>query len=556
MMRVRWRLVLGGLMLEVARSACAAGAHSGGPVIAAATAGVAEHASSAASASSDVAPAAPLLTPCWPEGVEHGAMCGQVRRPLDPARPDGVAIDVHFAVVPALARQKKADPVFFFAGGPGQSAIALAGTLSRMYARLANRRDLVFVDQRGTGASAPLQCPELPPTAPLASTVGRARMLARLAECRVALQKLPWGDLRQYTTWVAMGDIDAVRAALGAERIDLIGASYGTRAALEYLRQFAQTVRRTVIDGVAPPDMALPASFSTDNQAALDALFAACAAEPRCRERYPALHASLERLLASLPREANVTQPVTGATERLVVDREFVLGMLRAPLYAPWVAAALPEAITEAAAGRFDALVGLGSVVAGGGSRALRLAEGMHFSVICAEDMPRLAQAKDRPGADFGQGFADLYRAACADWPRGTVPAAFYTIPPAPSATLVLSGGADPVTPPRHGARVARALGAKARHVVVPAAGHGTLALACMREAATRFIDAEDDAAALAVDADCARTMPRPGVFLPLGVAAGDTTTSGATAGGTTAGGTTAGAVPPAASGAPAGARR
>lgn len=465
-------------------------------------------------------PGAAGLAPCRLEGVAHEALCGRVRRALDPLRPDGAAIEVHYAVLPALARQKKPDPVFFFAGGPGQSAIALAGSVHRLLARLGTRRDLVLVDQRGTGASAPLQCAELAPTAPLAHSAVRARQLARLAACRVALQRLPYGDLRQFTTWVAVQDVDAVRTALGAGRINLVGGSYGTRAALEYLRQFPQAVRRTVLDGAAPPDMVLPASFSTDNQAALDALFAACDAEARCRALHPGLRAAWERLLASLPREESVAQPLTGAIERLVVDREFVLALVRAPLYAPWVAAGLPAALAAAADGRFDPLVGLASAL-GGGRRALRPAEGMHFSVVCAEDMPRLSGATDAPGADFGTGFADLYRSACADWPRGAVPAAFYTLPPAPSATLVLSGGADPATPPRHGEHVVRALGAKARHVVVPAAGHGTLALPCMGDVVFRFIDAEDDAAALAVDAGCARALPRPGVFVPLGAASG-----------------------------------
>ena len=463
---------------------------------------------------------APALAPCRLEGVAHDALCGRVRRALDPRRPEGASIEVHYAVLPALARQKKPDPVFFFAGGPGQSAVALAGSVQRLLARLGTRRDLVFVDQRGTGASAPLQCPELAPTAPLAQSAERARQLARLAACRMALQALSYGDLRQFTTWIAMQDVDAVRVALGAGRINLVGGSYGTRAALEYLRQFPQAVRRTVLDGAAPPDMVLPASFSSDNQAALDALFAACEAEARCLALYPGLRATWQRLLASLPHEASMAQPLTGAIERFVVDREFVLSLVRAPLYAPWVAAGLPAALAAAADGRFDALVGLASAL-GGGRRALRLAEGMHFSVVCAEDMPRLSGASDAPGADFGTGFADLYRSACADWPRGAVPAAFYTLAPASSATLVLSGGADPATPPRHGEHVVRALGAKARHVVVPAAGHGTLALPCMGEVVFRFIDAEDDAAALAVDAGCARTLPRPGVFAPPGAASG-----------------------------------
>jgi fermentation-respiration switch protein FrsA (DUF1100 family) len=151
-----------------------------------------------------------------------------------------------------------------------------------------------------------------------------------------------------------------------------------------------------------------------------------------------------------------------------------------------------------------------------GSKRSMRLAEGMHFSVVCAEDAPRLAQATDRPGADFGDVSAQQYRQICADWPRGPVPDAFYTVPAATAATLVLSGGADPVTPPRHGERVAKALGAKARHVVVPQAGHGVMALGCMRDVLFRFIDAASDDEALKVDAECARQIPRPPAFAPV----------------------------------------
>jgi pimeloyl-ACP methyl ester carboxylesterase len=463
-------------------------------------------------------PAGPL-EPCRLPGVEHEALCGVVKRPLDPAQPSGRQIEVHFAVLPALARQKKPDPVFFFAGGPGQGAIDLAATMGRVLARLANRRDLVFIDQRGTGRSAPLICQRAAAAQPLAELADPERQFARLGECRKRLEALPHGDLRHYATWVAMQDAEAVRRALGAERINLVGGSYGTRAALEYQRQFPHAVRRTVIDGVAPPDMVLPASFSTDNQAALDGLLAACASEPACQARHPDLRGEWRRLLASLPREAVIAHPLTGAPERLTVTREVVLGLVRAPLYAPALTAALPLAIGEAARGRFEALAGLASAVLG--SRALVLAAGMHFSVVCSEDGPRLAQSADRPGADFGASFAERYRRACAEWPRGEVPAAFYTLGPAPSATLVLSGGTDPATPPRHGERAARALGTKARHVIVPGAGHGVMALPCMRDVLYRFIDADEDLAALAVDADCARAMPRAGMFVPVAAEGG-----------------------------------
>jgi pimeloyl-ACP methyl ester carboxylesterase len=468
----------------------------------------------AGAAAADPAP----LQPCRLKGVEHEARCGSVSRPLDPARPQGPQIQVHFAVLPALAQRKTVDPVFFFAGGPGQSAMALAGPLSQQFARLNNRRDLVFVDQRGTGRSAPLKCvedAERQPPQPLAEVLDQSRQFERLAACRTALQQLPHGDLRQYTTSIAVADVDAVREALGAAQINAIGFSYGTRAVLEYQRQFPQRVRRAVIDGVAPPDMALPDSFSTDNQAALEAMFTACDKDARCRGRNPALRARWQGLLASLPREVSVPHPVTGLAETLRMDRAMLLALARGPLYAPPLAAGLPAAIGAAAGGRFEPLVGLALALGGGGG----MATGMHFSVICAEDLPRLPAPDAAPaaaGSDFGLVNAEVYRRVCADWPRGAPPAGFYRLQPAPSATLVLSGGADPATPPRHGARVVAALGAKARHVVVPEAGHGVLSIACVREAAVRFISEPDDDAALKVDAGCAAALPRPGVFVPI----------------------------------------
>lgn len=455
------------------------------------------------------------LTPCRLRGLEHEALCGALKRPLDPTQPGGPQIDLHYVVISALARNKKPDPVFFFAGGPGQSAIDLAGPLSAQFARFLNRHDLVLIDQRGTGRSAPLKCDDDTAGRPLAQTLDPGQQVQSLARCRQALQRLPHGDLSQYTTTIAMQDTDAVRDALGAERIDAIGTSYGTRAVLEYQRQFPQRVRRAVIDGVAPPDMALPVASSTDNQAALDALFAACEADAACRGRHPVLRAQWQQLLAGLPRTMAVAHPLTGQVERMEVTRDLMLGMTRLPLYVPALSAGLPQAISDAAQGRLEPLAALASALQGR-SKGTALAEGMHFSVVCAEDSPRMASAVDVPGADFGSGMADLYRQVCHQWPRGSVPEAFYRIGPAPSATLVLSGSADPVTAPRHGERVARALGAKARHLVVPNAGHGVMAVGCMSDVVYRFVDAEDDETALRVDARCAQSVPRPMAFEPI----------------------------------------
>ncbi len=451
--------------------------------------------------------------PCRVPGIKTSVLCGSLTRALNPDTATGPQVDIHYVVLPALARRKLPDAVFFLAGGPGQSAIRLAGQVSAQMVRLNNRRDLVFIDQRGTGQSAPLMCDEDRHSS-LAQQLDRQWQDGRLRQCLRQLQQLPYGDLRYFTTTIAMQDVNAVRQALGAQRINLVGGSYGTRAALEYLRQFPQTVRRTVIDGVAPPDMALPASASADNQRALDSLLAACEREAVCSKTYPRLQANWKALLAGLPRTVAVTDPLTGTHERLNLTRETLLGAVRAPLYVPVMASALPQAITDAAQGRFGALLGLGSLFNAHGPD--RLAMGMHFSVLCAEDMPRTASSPDQAGADFGAEFAQIYSSTCDYWPRGAVPPGFYNIAPSPTAALVLSGGLDPVTPPRHGARVAQALGSKARHVVVPQAGHGVLTLACLRDVLFRFIDAEDDAGASTVDASCASKVPRPPVFVPV----------------------------------------
>jgi pimeloyl-ACP methyl ester carboxylesterase len=453
------------------------------------------------------------LKPCRLRGVEHEALCGVIKRPLDPAQPQGVQIDLHYAVLPALARNKKPDPVFFFAGGPGQSAIEIAAQVGAMLGRFTNRRDIVLIDQRGVGQSAPLVCDADDPARPLAEQFDMKRVREQQAQCFDKLKTLPYGDLRFFTTTIAMADADAVRAALGAEQINAIGGSYGTRAVLEYQRQFPRRVRRAVIDGVAPPDMVLPASFSQDNQAALDALFEACAKDAACNAREPQLAERWRALLASLPRNLTLTHPLTGKSEPIELTRETLLGMVRGPLYVPTLAAALPAALGEATRGRFEPLAGVALSFAG--RRGTQMAAGMHFAVVCAEDFPRLQQSTDKPGADFGAAFAGLYSDACPKIARGAVPDAFYTMPPAQAATLVLSGGLDPVTPPRHGERVAKALGAKAKHVIVPNAGHGVMGIGCMRDVLYRFVDAQSDDEALAVDASCVTSIPRPPMFAP-----------------------------------------
>jgi pimeloyl-ACP methyl ester carboxylesterase len=461
---------------------------------------------------------------CRVPGFSNEVQCGKIERALNPAQPDGPKVDIHYVVVPAMARNKQPDAVLVLAGGPGQSAIGIAAAVMPRLRRLNNRRDLVFIDQRGTGRSAPLQCPD-ESSLPLAQAMDPAQQLQRLRLCSQALAKLPYGDLRFFTTTLAMQDFDAVRVQINVPRWNLIGASYGTRAALDYLRQFPYKVRRTVIDGVAPPDMVLPRSMSSDTQAALERLFVACEADTQdqtsCAKRFPNLRQEWAQLLQSLPRTIQFNHPTTGLPETLDLSRDAVLRMVRAPLYVPSLASGLAAALHAAKQGRFQGLIGLSAGM--GEHKANRLAMGMHFSVVCAEDVQRLGQAAPSPGADFGGVDADLYTKVCSFWPKGAVDDAFYTVPVASTPVLLLSGGADPVTPPRHGERMAKALGAQTQHIVVPEAGHGISGIGCMRDVIERFIAAPQDSQALPQNADCATRVPRPKVFLPMepGIVAG-----------------------------------
>ena len=455
---------------------------------------------------------AAALVECRLPGLRHAVQCGVLQRPLDPARPDATRIDIHYVVVPALARRKHADPVFLLAGGPGQSAIDLAPLVMPGFARLANRRDIVFVDQRGTGRSAPLDCGD-ERRRPLAEQADPVRQAGRLIDCGQRLRALPHGDLRRYTTSIAVQDLDAVRAELGAAQINLVGASYGTRVALEYQRQFPQALRRSVLDGVAPADMDLVASLTVDSRSALDAMFAACAGEAACHARYPHLRADWQALLVSLPKPIEVEHALTGTLERLTLTPGMLVGIVRGPLYAPALAAALPAAIDAAARGDWRALGGVGSLLQQ--RRGGHIAMGMHLSVVCAEDRASLAQAASAAEERVDDA-AHLYRQVCSGWPIGDVSAGFYQTRTARSPVLLLSGGLDPATPPRHAERVARALGPLARHAVVANAGHGVMSLPCLRESVFRFIDAADAEQAAGVDLACARDVPRPPAYLPI----------------------------------------
>jgi pimeloyl-ACP methyl ester carboxylesterase len=430
--------------------------------------------------------------------------------------------------VPALARKPEPDPVFVLAGGPGQSATDVGGLVFPLFAKINRERDIVFVDQRGTGGSNPLSCAEETASSNVGDMFDPATVDARVAACAKRLAAK--ADLTRYTTSIAMRDLDEVRARLGYERIDLWGGSYGTRAALEYARQFPQRVRSMTLDGVAPAWQKLPISLGVDAYATIGTMVGACAHDAGCSKQYPELAAQVDKLLDRLDggdAQTTVANPVTGRRQTIRVTAGGLAALLRAPLYASLTASLLPAAVTQAAGGDFDALAALTYSLAGELDEHLAL--GMHLSVVCSEDMPAISSADleavraeglhsafdGRPDR-FAAIYLAQYRRLCAQWPSTTAPPAFFeTLAGKPGAaipTLLLSGGIDPATPPAHADEVARAM-THAAHLVAPNVGHGVSLQGCAPDLIEKFVKNADPKA---IDGACLRAIPRPLFFVPL----------------------------------------
>jgi pimeloyl-ACP methyl ester carboxylesterase len=155
------------------------------------------------------------------------AQCTRITVPEDHQRPGGRQLQLFVARIPALSRQAAAEPLFILAGGPGLGASTFYGSAAPVFARIRRRHDLIIVDQRGTGRSHPLLCQFDPQQIWEAGEEETARVMR---ECRMALEKTH--DLAQYTTSVAVRDLETVRRALGYGRISFYGSSYGTRVAI------------------------------------------------------------------------------------------------------------------------------------------------------------------------------------------------------------------------------------------------------------------------------------------------------------------------------------
>lgn len=435
--------------------------------------------------------------------VTVAARCARLSVPEDRSRPAGRRIDLAVAWVPSAGKRPRPDPIVFLAGGPGQSALESFPLLSQAFREVLRQRDVILVDQRGTGQSHPLDCPAGAASQRAndldARNVDEARALAQ-----ACLREIRNADPRFYTTSDYVDDLEAVRNALGVGQFNVSGVSYGTRVALEYLRRHPGSVRTVLLDSVVPPTLLLGAEHARNLEDAVNAQLARCEADAQCRERYGSPRATLDGLLERLrqqPQGVTYRDPLTHELRTADLTADAVATVVRLHAYVPQLFAMLPMQLAEAAAGRYEGLMAQARMVQQLVGEQISVA--LQLSVSCAEDAPGLVSNPADRDTLLGTQLVDFLRAQCSIWPRGRVPADFHAPVTVARPVLLLSGEFDPVTPPRYGEMVRRSL-PQSRHFVLRGQGHGVLGIGCAPRLFAEFVNQADVAS---LDGHCLDTL-------------------------------------------------
>lgn len=436
------------------------------------------------------------------------AQCTTLSVPENRAEPDGRKIALAIAWVPTEG-EAEPDPVFMLAGGPGQGARDSFPSVATGFRDVMRTRNVILVDQRGTGGSNPLACRDAEGNNAFGDPSDEdADAAARFAQrCLDELSKT--SDVRHYTTTDAVADLDAVRKAIGAERINLYGGSYGTRVAQQYAKTYPQHTRAVVIDSVAPMDLVLGSEHAKNLDAALDAQFTRCAADAACAQALPDARASLAAVREALsqPDLAPVAyrDPTTGERREEVPTLGHLGIALRLYSYSPLTATLLPVVLKQAADGDYAPLLAQSRFLAG--SIGESIMHGMQLSVMCAEDADEMVVDPADDATVMGSQFVGWLKAQCVVWPRGQRPADFRAPLTGDLPVLAISGEFDPVTPPRYGDAAIAQL-PNARHLVLKGQGHTPINEGCMPKLFAQFIETAD---AKALDATCLdRLAPLP----------------------------------------------
>jgi len=415
------------------------------------------------------------------------ARCGTLERHENPSDPASPLLSLSVAVVSALSLEPEPDPFVPIAGGPGQSTIEFYSMLSHAFEDIRRTRDIVLLDQRGTGGSAKMECD-------IGDEVieGQLSTEETIALTRVCVETLPHNP-EFFTTSVAVDDLEALRVALSYSQFNVYGISYGTRVAQHFVRQHPDSVRSVILDGVVPPQIALGAGIAIEAQKALHNIFDRCTESAACNERFPDIageFASLETRLTDASVSVDLPNPVTGAPDSVQFGEAELAAAIRLLSYDPRTVALMPMLIHEAVAENYGPLAAQFLMIMEDLSDSIAI--GMHNAVVCTEDTPFYEGVGDDRGelesTYIGPMMIEALEAICSVWPAGVIDPEFKTALKTDKPVLLLSGDADPITPPYFADLAAVDLENK-KHLTGLHQGHGQAGTGCMPAVMGRFIE-------------------------------------------------------------------
>ena len=445
------------------------------------------------------------------------AFCAPFRVPENWDHADGRKIDLKLAIVRSDAQVAQRDLVVLLAGGPGQAATETYPRAASGFSSLLKHRNLVLLDQRGTGGSHPLECKQSPSDVDTAAVseidFDRVREMTRGCLADVSRD----ADPAQYTTSAAVRDLEALRQALGAPEFDLVGVSYGTRVAQQYLATYPAGVRSIVLDSAVPNEIVLGSEFAQNLDDALKKQFAECTRTPACAKAFGDPYANLYRLrdaLAAKTIDVEVHHPRTFEAEKKPLTALTLAALVRMFAYTAETSALMPLTVQRAINGDYAPLVAQAEVL--NDELADLKGNGMQLSVICAEDADLLVPRPEDAHLMLGDALVRVVLAQCAVWPRGSRPADFHEPVQSDKPVLILSGELDPVTPPRYGEAIVKGL-PNGRLLVAKGQGHSVMTRGCLPRLIGRFVETLD---AKTLDAQCMADFGPTPAFLDYNGAA------------------------------------
>lgn len=445
---------------------------------------------------------------CHIPNYKQEVLCGQHSVFEDRVAAKGRKIDIQFAIIPSVTEAKETDPLVFFAGGPGQGAKSMARFVTMSFKEIHENRDVILIDQRGMGSSAPLSCKQ-PEDKFLSLSDEEASQLMReiLQQCLIDLNT----DVTKYTQDLANQDIHEILLALGYSKVNLYGVSWGTRSALLYANQFPEQVRTVIMDGVAPLENKVPLYANADAERALQTLFKDCNADTHCLATFPTLEQDFNNILTAFGEngyEVTMNDPNTDEAISFTMTRNTFVNAIRTLLYVPDFSRLLPIIIQQAKVKDFKALATIMTAFGDGD-----MAMGAQMTILCSEDYARMSDqaiAIETNKGFVGDAFINIFKNACSVWPKAPLPKLYQQKLSSNAPTLILSGAIDPVTPERWGEKMTEVM-TNSIHLVAANTGHNVAPKGCAPKLIAQLVNQGnlDN-----IDGSCLDKLTRPTFFI------------------------------------------